>query len=159
MKDIRGSIRAPHAWMRSGDISFLVCVAMRVLWMPRATPTSVRQPYVENQSPHVGWLSTRRKNGHVHAWKAGVAGRGWDHGRGCCFDAGHGHIHLVEDPGKRRALLPTHGRKPAVLAHDQHPSRKTAFPTSHAGTRVRFSDDTFRRCMGAPDIFRNWDIF
>lgn len=152
MKDIRGSIRAPHAWMRSGDISFRVCVALRLLWMPRATPTSARQPYVENQSPHVGWLSTRRKNGHVHAWKAGFTDRGWDHGRGSYFDASHGHLHLVEDPGKCRALLPAPGRKPTVLAHDQHPARKTVVQTSHAGTRVSFLGDCIRRGMGAPEI-------
>ena len=159
MKDIRRSSRAAHAWMRSGGISFRVCVALRVLWMSRATPTSVGQPYVGNQSPHVGWLHTRRMNGHLHAWKAGFTSRGWDHGRGSCFDAGHGHLHLVEDPGKCRALLPAPGRKPAVLAHDQHPARKTVVQTSHAGTRVSFLRGSFRRGMGAPDISRNWIMF
>jgi len=147
MKRIPRSSRAAHAWMRSGDISFRVCVALRILWMPRTTPTSVGQPHLGNQSPHIGWYNTRRKNGYLHAWKAGFTGSGWDHGRGSCIDAGHGHLHLVEDPvftHKRRVLLPAAGRKshkeraggPAVVAHDQHTSRETAFPTSHAGTRV-----------------------
>ena len=167
MKCIRRFSRAAHAWMRSGDISFRVCVALRLLWMPRATPTSVGQPYVGNQSPHVGIFTTRRINLYLHAWKAGFAGRAWDHGRGSRIDASHGHLHFVEDPGKRRALLPTPGRKPhkeraggpAVIAHDQHPSRKTAFPASHAGTRVSSQRNSFRRCMGAPEIPRNDVMF
>lgn len=128
--------RAAHAWMRSRDISLRVCVALPILAMPRATPTSVGQPYVGKQYPHVALSPTRRKNGHIHAWKAGFARRGWDYGCGSCIDARHGYFHFVENPvftHKRRALLPTIGRKPQVFAHDQHPSRKTAIPTSHAG--------------------------
>jgi hypothetical protein len=157
MTDNRRSSWAAHAWMRSGDISFWVCVALRLLRMTRATPTTVIQPYVGNQSPHVAWSPTRRKNGHLHACKAGFACRGWDYGRGGRIDAGHGHLHIVEDPmftHKRRALLPSIGSKPAVIAHDQYPSRKTAFPTSHAGARVSILEYTNRCSMGAPEISR-----
>jgi hypothetical protein len=144
--------------MRSGNISFRVCVALPILAMPRATPTSVSRPYVVNQSPHVGSLFTWRKNGHLHAWKAGFAGRGWDHGRGSHIDARHGSLHFVKDPAfthERRALLPAPGRKSAVFAHDQHPFRKAAFSTSHAWTRVSHLSNSFRRSMGAPEISRN----
>ena len=130
--------RAPHAWMEIRCETFPSrCVLLcSVLWLSGVTPTLAGQPYVGNQSPHVGPLYTRRMNGHVHAWKAGFAGRDWDHGCGCRSDVGHGHLHHREDPGKRSALLPAPGRKPAVFAHDQHHGRKTVFQTSHAGTRV-----------------------
>jgi hypothetical protein len=138
MKAICRSSRAAHAWMRSGDISLRVCVALSILVMLRATPTSVGQSDVGNQSPHVAWLFTWGKNGRLHAWKAGFTGHGWDYGRGCC-----------------RALIPSTGRKPEVFAHDQYPSRETAFPTSHAGTRVSLLRNSFIRGMGAPEIFQS----
>ena len=40
------------------------------------------------------------------------------------------------------AFLPAHGRKPAVLGHDQHHPRKTVFQTSHAGTGMSSPDST-----------------
>ena len=148
-----------HAWMRIEDTSLRVCVALPILAMPRATPTSVGHPYVGSQSPHVSYFLTRRKNGHLHAWKAGFSGSGWDYGRRSHIDAGHGPLHIVEDPGKRRALFPAPGRKSAVFAHDQHPFRKAAFPTSHAGTREIFLSERFRRSMGAPEISSNRSCF
>lgn len=87
-----------------------------------------------------------RNNGHLLAWKASFAGCDCDHRRGSSIGAGHGHLHIVENPGKRRALLPTYGRKPEFSTHDQHPPGKAALPTSHAGTRVVLSETV----SGAP---------
>ena len=133
-------------------ISFQVCGSLFSLLAGRDAINVGRASLRWKPIPKRWPVFTRRINGHVHAWKAGFAGRGWNHGCGGCIDAGHGHLYLVEDPGKRRALLPAPGRKQAVIAHDQHPARKTVFPTSHAGTRVSSDFNMIRRRMGAPEL-------
>lgn len=91
-------------------------------------------------------------NGYLHGWKVCSTGSGCDYGCSCCSDVVCRRIHRCESPGKHQASLPPVGRRQAACGHDQHPSGKAHFHTSHAGTGISFALHKLGRSMGAPDL-------